>query len=67
MMKVATTSADENEREAVIRFVRRFCSLPTRAADQRTSEFFALIDEALRTGEIDAKLRVINSPELSGV
>ncbi len=55
----------KGEDEAVVRFVRRFCTLPIRATDQRTTEFFALVNEALDTGAIDTRLQVITSPRLS--
>ena len=58
------SSNTEGEREAVIRFVRRFRVLPIRRIDQRTIEFLALISEALKTGEIDAQLMVSTSPRL---
>jgi len=64
-LKVIITSDDESEQRALVRFVHRFCSLPTRSPGQRTSEFFALIDDALRTGEIDSRLRVITSSRFS--
>ena len=61
-LKVLNTTEDEREQRALVRFVDQFCSLPTRSPGQPTSEFFALVDEALRTGEIDSRLRVITSP-----
>jgi hypothetical protein len=63
-VKVINTSDNQAEQEALIRFVDRFGSLPARSDGQRTTEFFALINDALRTGEIDGRLRVITSPRL---
>jgi hypothetical protein len=65
LVKVINTPDNEDEREALVRFVDRFRSLPARGTGQRTSEFFALINEALKTGEIDSRLRVITSPRLN--
>ena len=66
-MKVIYPLDDEDERDSVVHFVQRFNSLPIRGTDQATSEFFALVRDALITGQIDSRLRVIASPRLGGL
>jgi len=58
-VKILYPLDDEGDRDDVLRFVKRFEGLPIRSTGQHTAEFFALVREALRTGEIDARLQVI--------